>query len=89
MIICGLKLTHDGAIALIDGNKLIFSIEMEKINNNLRYTEIMDTSIIEDILADAGYAISDIDAFDFFNVWKIVCCNGYLRSNVQGFHHQQ
>lgn len=63
MIICGLKLTHDGAIALIDGNKLIFSIEMEKINNNLRYTEIMDTSIIEDILADAGYAVSDIDAF--------------------------
>jgi len=63
MIICGLKLTHDGAIALLDDNELIFSIEMEKIDNNLRYTEILDTSIIENVLNDAGYSISDIDFF--------------------------
>jgi carbamoyltransferase len=63
MIICGLKLTHDGAIALIDNASLIFSIEMEKIDNNLRYTSITDTSLIEKILNDNGYSVNDIDHF--------------------------
>lgn len=63
MIICGLKLTHDGAIALIENGKLIFCIEMEKLNNNNRFTEINDTSIIEDILQKEGYSLSSIDYF--------------------------
>jgi carbamoyltransferase len=63
MIICGLKLTHDGAIALMDNDRLVFSIEMEKIRNNPRYTSITDTSIIEEILLENGYAISDVDHF--------------------------
>ncbi|MBC8756863.1 hypothetical protein H2O64_19475 [Kordia sp. YSTF-M3] len=36
MIILGIKFTHDGALALIDNGKFIFSYEMEKINNNFR-----------------------------------------------------
>lgn len=63
MIICGLKLTHDGAIALLDNDRLVFSIEMEKIDNNPRYTSIQDTAVIEKILNDNGYAVSDIDHF--------------------------
>jgi carbamoyltransferase len=63
MKICGLKLTHDGAIAVIDGNKLVFSIEMEKIKNNPRYTGITDTAVIEEILREHGYAVPDIDHF--------------------------
>jgi len=63
MIFCGVKLTHDGAIALIENDKLIFSIEMEKMNNNRRYEEISDTSIIADILERYGYSVDDVDYF--------------------------
>ena len=63
MKICGLKLTHDGSIALIDDNRLVFSIEMEKIANNKRYSSIDDTQTIVDILAGEGYSLSDIDRF--------------------------
>lgn len=37
MVILGIKVTHDGGMALIDNGKLIFSYEMEKLNNNPRY----------------------------------------------------
>jgi carbamoyltransferase len=63
MKICGLKLTHDGAIALIDNDRLVFSIEIEKLNNNHRYAMIEDTAMIEKILNEQGYALQDIDHF--------------------------
>jgi carbamoyltransferase len=63
MIICGLKLTHDGAVALIEEGKLIFSIEMEKLKNNPRYTGIEDTAITAEILAKYGYEPSAVDYF--------------------------
>lgn len=63
MTICGLKLTHDGSVALIADNKLVFSIEMEKIENNLRYTSINDTAVIEKILHDNGFSVTDVDHF--------------------------
>ena len=52
MLICGLKLTHDGAIAVVEDGKLLFSIEMEKINNNIRFKQIEETSVIEEILTE-------------------------------------
>lgn len=63
MIICGLKLTHDGAVALIEDGKLIFSVEMEKLNNNPRFSSIEETSVIARILRDHGYQLSDVDCF--------------------------
>jgi len=63
MIICGLKLTHDGSVALIDNGRLVFNIELEKINNNKRYTGIEDTAVISGILADHGYAVESVDRF--------------------------
>ncbi len=63
MIVCGLKLTHDGAVALIEDNKLVFSIEMEKLNNNKRYTSIEDTETIAEILKQYGYKASDVDYY--------------------------
>lgn len=63
MIICGLKLTHDGGIALIENGKLIFCIEMEKLNNNHRFIDIQDTSIIETVLEQQGYSLSSVDYF--------------------------
>ncbi|MBL1082315.1 nodulation protein U [Streptomyces actinomycinicus] len=61
MIICGLKLTHDGAVALLDDDRLVFSVEMEKIGNGLRYSTVSDFSQIPGILADFGYKAQDVD----------------------------
>jgi carbamoyltransferase len=63
MKICGLKLTHDGSIALIDNDQLIFCIEFEKLNNNPRYEMIEDTDKIEAIIKNQGYTLPDIDYF--------------------------
>ncbi|QNN43933.1 carbamoyltransferase N-terminal domain-containing protein [Pedobacter roseus] len=63
MRICGLKLTHDGAIALIEDNRLVFCMELEKLDNNSRYSMIDEASIIEEILNEQGYEISQIDHF--------------------------
>lgn len=63
MLICGLKLTHDGSVALVKDGKLLFSIEMEKISNNPRYTEIEEMTDIAKILNENGYSIDDIDYF--------------------------
>ncbi|KQW13995.1 carbamoyltransferase N-terminal domain-containing protein [Streptomyces sp. Root369] len=61
MIICGVKLTHDGGVALIDDGRLIFSIEMEKIANNPRHTPIDDMQIVVRLLTEYGYGLKDID----------------------------
>ncbi|MEV4437356.1 carbamoyltransferase N-terminal domain-containing protein [Streptomyces sp. NPDC049585] len=61
MIICGLKLTHDGAVALLDNDSLVFSVEMEKIDNNPRYSEIADFQVVERTLKDFGYKPEDVD----------------------------
>jgi carbamoyltransferase len=61
VIICGLKLTHDGAIALLDGDRLVFSVEIEKIANGPRYSPVDDLGIIPRVLDDFGYKPADVD----------------------------
>ena len=62
MIFLGIKLTHDGGLALIDDGKLIFSYEMEKINNNFRIQEFnLSIDQIKTILKEYGYSFSQID----------------------------
>lgn len=61
MITCGLKLTHDGGIALVLDNECIFSVEVEKLNNQPRYSPIRDLEIIPEVLADFGYKTDDVD----------------------------
>lgn len=63
MRICGIKLTHDGSIALIDDGSLVFCWEMEKLNNNERYSEFKDWALVEYILRVNGYEMQDIDKF--------------------------
>lgn len=63
MLLCGLKLTHDGAVALMEDGKLISSVEMEKLGNNARFTEIEDTAVIEEVLASMGCRVEDVDHF--------------------------
>lgn len=61
MIVCGLKLTHDGAVALLDDDQLIFSVETEKLENSRRYSTVADLSVIPRLLADFGYRVNDVD----------------------------
>ena len=64
MVICGIKLTHDGALALIDNGSLVFSIEMEKIKNFPRHANFcISWNEVETILGEYGYNVKDIDRF--------------------------
>jgi carbamoyltransferase len=63
MIICGLKLTHDGSISIIDAGVLKFCVELEKVNNNHRYKSIDSLDEIEGIVNGFGYPLSSIDKF--------------------------
>ena len=65
MIICGVKLTHDGGVALIDGDRLVFSIETEKLANNHRHTNIDDLELIQRLIRSHGYDPDQVDAYAF------------------------
>ncbi|MFI6340985.1 carbamoyltransferase N-terminal domain-containing protein [Streptomyces sp. NPDC050535] len=61
MITAGLKLTHSGGLALLEDNKLLFHIEVQKLHNNARYSSVADLRLISEILAAQGYKVSDVD----------------------------
>ncbi|THV24506.1 carbamoyltransferase N-terminal domain-containing protein [Glycomyces paridis] len=61
MIVCGLKLTHDGAVALIDGDRLVFSVEMEKLGNAARHSQVADLAVVTELLAEFGYSPDQVD----------------------------
>lgn len=59
-MICGLKLTHDGGVAVIDGDRLVFSTEIEKIGNNDRHQPMRSLKEVQQILLDEGIDPSSI-----------------------------
>ncbi len=61
MRLCGIKFGHDGSVALIEGDTLIFSVELEKLQNNIRHAPLFDLAIVEGILKAYGYAFGDLD----------------------------
>jgi carbamoyltransferase len=61
MLLLGMKITHDGGIALIDDNRLVFSIEMEKLDNGSRYAELGDLRNVGEILRGYGVKPDDLD----------------------------
>ncbi|MFG2226928.1 carbamoyltransferase N-terminal domain-containing protein [Streptomyces sp. NPDC048644] len=63
LLICGIKVSHDGGIAVIDGNRLLFSVEAEKIDNSPRYSPLGDLRRVPDILRSEGMEPEDIDRF--------------------------
>lgn len=66
MIICGIKHTHDAAVALIEGTTLVFSYECEKISNNERHSHLtLDALGINAILEQHGYSLKKIDRLVF------------------------
>lgn len=63
MVICGVKISHDAGVALLEGDRLIFSIELEKLDNNPRYSSLDDLRRVEQILRAEGIEPDDIDQF--------------------------
>ncbi|MFH0301634.1 nodulation protein NodU [Bradyrhizobium sp. 31Argb] len=63
MRICGIKLTHDGAIALVEDGRLVFCVEQEKRGNNLRYQAIDNLDAVVAALAEHGLDPRDVDRF--------------------------
>ncbi|MDK1376364.1 MULTISPECIES: nodulation protein NodU [unclassified Sinorhizobium] len=63
MRICGIKLTHDGAIALVEDGRLVFCIEQEKRDNNPRYQTIDNLDAVVAALAEHGLKPRDVDQF--------------------------
>ena len=92
MLICGVKVSHDGGVALIEDNRLIFSVEIEKLNNGHRYSRLGDLDIVREILERENVDIRDIDRFvvdgwctedaDDFDLGSTEPC--VLRSNYRG-----
>jgi carbamoyltransferase len=63
MIICGIKVSHDGGIAVIEDGRLLFSIEVEKLKNGPRYSSLGNLEHVAEILHAEGLKPSDVDQF--------------------------
>lgn len=63
MIICGIKVSHDGGVACIDGNRLLFNVEVEKLVGGRRYDPLGDLNRVEQILRAEGVDPRDVDQF--------------------------
>ncbi|WP_392667958.1 carbamoyltransferase N-terminal domain-containing protein [Streptomyces sp. LN785] len=69
MLIVGVKASHDGGVALIDGNRLVFSVEVEKLDNGLRYSQLRDLNQVAEILRSQGVDPEDVDRFVVDGWW--------------------
>lgn len=82
--ILGIKLTHDAAVAGIDGNELIFSVEVEKVNNNLRYSKMPEPhgSFIDPILKKFNFKpdLYVVDGWKHGKIGEMPVC-GYHASD--------
>ncbi len=63
VLICGVNVTHDGCIAVIDNNRLLFSVEVEKVDNGRRYSALGGFERIGQILAAEGLDPARVDSF--------------------------
>lgn len=63
MSIAGLKLTHDGAVALVHGNELECVVELEKVGNNARYSSIARLEQVTELLAHGTVPAPRIDSW--------------------------
>jgi carbamoyltransferase len=61
MITAGLKLTQSGGLALLNGNRLEFHVEMQKLANNRRYSDFDDLDLVPGLLEEYGYKVGDVD----------------------------
>lgn len=63
MRIFGIKLTHHGAIALVEDGRLVFCVDQEKRHNHPRYQAIDNLYAIVAALPEQGLNPCDVDQF--------------------------
>ncbi|MBL0741060.1 carbamoyltransferase N-terminal domain-containing protein [Chryseolinea lacunae] len=61
MVICGLKLTHDSSVTIIEDNKVVLCLEWEKLNNNNRFKLIDCLEDIDKEIIPYGYNLANVD----------------------------
>jgi len=69
MLICGVKVSHDGGIAVFDGGTLLFSIEMEKVGNGRRYSRLGDLDRVAELLSAHGIRPERVDQYVLDGWW--------------------
>lgn len=60
MITAGLKLTQSGGIALLDEDRLVCNIEMQKIGNGARYSNVDELDDLVSIMSGFGVGLGDV-----------------------------
>jgi carbamoyltransferase len=60
-LICGLKLTHDGGFAVVEGDRLVLAVEAEKLANRQRHATFNRSAELAAQLRAAGLAPADLD----------------------------
>ncbi len=63
MRLCGVKITHDAAVAVVDGGRLLFSWELEKLGNASRHVRMHRLREITDVLTANDVDPASIDAW--------------------------
>jgi carbamoyltransferase len=63
MLICGIKISHDSGVAVIENGQLIFSTEVEKLDNGPRYSSMGDLELVAQILKSENIDPADVDQF--------------------------
>ncbi|WP_433635110.1 carbamoyltransferase N-terminal domain-containing protein [Nocardia sp. CA-120079] len=62
-MICGIRVSHNGGIAVIEDDRLVFGIELEKLDNGRRHRALVDLEQVAAILRSEGLTPADIDRF--------------------------
>lgn len=75
MLICALKASHDGAIAVVEDGRLCFSVEMEKLDNGPRYGSLQNLSRVSEVLDRECLSLGDVDQF-VVDGWYTRAANG-------------
>ncbi|GAA2359900.1 carbamoyltransferase N-terminal domain-containing protein [Dactylosporangium salmoneum] len=75
MLICGIKASHDGGVAVIDDGRLLFSVEVEKLDNGPRYSFLENLQRVTEILAREGLSPDVIDQF-VIDGWHTTAADG-------------
>ncbi|MCX4957553.1 carbamoyltransferase N-terminal domain-containing protein [Streptomyces virginiae] len=60
MITAGLKLTQSGGIAILDEDRLMFNVEMQKIANGARYSNVDELDDLVGVMDKFGLKVGDV-----------------------------
>ncbi|MEW9553627.1 carbamoyltransferase N-terminal domain-containing protein [Nonomuraea sp. NPDC050783] len=87
MITAGVKLTQSGGIALLDEDRLVCNIEMQKIANGARYSNVDELDDLVTIMSTFGVGLGDVgrwalDGWDGAENGHVSVLSGGARTEV-------